>query len=337
MAQPLANVPPFCLTIFGSDNKYDSMDVENRWKYTVAELAKIGVDVLVISSDSDPRYNRVMRNLSRLGEKTQIDWFSSVEKFEPPMRNFVLSSLFASKIVPFGNSFISLSHLHEIMEKFPKDRDLLTPSTLNPLDRQNFDSVLRMCHERVTVLLRDHVKNSDGTYTFLQMMRDIISCFMDFNLTPLQRIRKIWYCVFVIRMWRKFILESENFTLKNNFMSSNCYVCIELNAHEIVKCLIHLKDINKPEYFYPYLFGSQACESTFRQLRSSSTTYSTVVNCSLKESISRVSKMQFQNDITHNTSSSFVYPRVKKTTTFPIQFELPNKKEIYDDLNFVRS
>lgn len=33
MAQPLAKAPPFCLAIFGTDGKYTSTDVENRWKF----------------------------------------------------------------------------------------------------------------------------------------------------------------------------------------------------------------------------------------------------------------------------------------------------------------
>lgn len=267
-------------------------------------MTKIGIEVLVISSDSDPRYNKAMRDLSKLGNKSKVDWFSSSEKFHHPfymqdpthigtkMRNFFLSTVYASRIVPFGKYFVNLRHLHELMEKFPKDIHLLTPSILNPLDRQNFTSVVRMCNERVTILLKDNVKNSDGTYQYLQMMRDIISSFMDLNLTPLQRIRKIWYNLFLIRIWRQSVIEKPKYTLKKNFISANLYACIELNAHELVKCLLHLIEIDKPEYFRPFLFESQPCESTFRQFRSFTSTYSTVINCSLKESISRVSKIQ---------------------------------------------
>lgn len=40
MAQPLADVPPFCLAMFGSDSKYTSEDVENRWIYITNQLAE---------------------------------------------------------------------------------------------------------------------------------------------------------------------------------------------------------------------------------------------------------------------------------------------------------
>lgn len=348
MAQPLANVPPFCLTIFGSNNKYTAMDVVQRWNYIVDELTKLGIKVLAISSDSDPRYNKAMRDLSGLGNKSQIDWFSSNAKLQSPffiqdpthigtkMRNFLLSTLYASRTVPFGNYFVDLDHVHTLMEKVSKDQHLLTPSILNPLDRQNFNSVLRVCSERVTILLKDTVKKSDGTYQYLQIMRDIISSFMDPNLPPLQRIRKIWYSVFLIRMWREFIVASEEYTLKENFMSANCYACIELNAHELVKCLLHLREIDRPEFFCPFLFESQACESTFRQFRSFTTTYSTVISCSLKESISRVSKIHLQNQIVESTSTHFVYPRAKKSSPQLIDFKLPTKEEIFNEIQFCK-
>lgn len=41
MAQPIKrNTPPFLLQIFGSDNKFKTADVINRWKYTTSELKR---------------------------------------------------------------------------------------------------------------------------------------------------------------------------------------------------------------------------------------------------------------------------------------------------------
>lgn len=78
MAQPVANGKAFCLLAFGSNNSYSSGDVSNRWKYITNELKKIGIKVLTISADSDPRYNAAMRHLSKLGNRRDINvvWFS---------------------------------------------------------------------------------------------------------------------------------------------------------------------------------------------------------------------------------------------------------------------
>lgn len=346
MAQPIANVPAFCLIIFGSDNTYTTLNVIQRWKYIVNELKKVGINVLTISTDSDSKYNAAMRELSELGKKSKYKWLSSGENIQWPffiqdsthlgtkLRNLLLSTIYIARQLPFGNHFIRLSHLYELIAKLPKDKHQLTASTLSPVDRQNFKSVRRICDTNVTTLLRDHIKHSEGTVQYLQMIRDILDSLMDPKLSPLQRIRKIWYPLFLIRIWRKFIKSSKKYTCKDNFMSSNCYSCVELNAQAIVKCVLYLKQINKSEYFMPWLFDSQPCESIFRQFRSFTTTYSTVINAALKESINRISKIQFQNDIEYVTSSDFIYPRTKPAFPPQNQFTLPTHEQIFNEIEF---
>lgn len=42
MAQPIKQgIPPFCLQLFGSNNKFTAQDVLKRWHYTKAELKKV--------------------------------------------------------------------------------------------------------------------------------------------------------------------------------------------------------------------------------------------------------------------------------------------------------
>lgn len=195
---------------------------------------------------------------------------------------------------PFGNYFIDWSHLNILLQEFGKDEHQLTASVLNPIDRQNLSSVLRMCGQKVVEMMRENVNGSDATSLFLQIMNDIIESFMNQNLTALQRIRKIWYSLFIIRIWRQYILSHKNYTLKDNFLRSNCYSCIQLNAHSLILLITHLKKINRTELFLPHLFESLVGEGIFRQFRSFTTTYSTVTNCTVKDAESRISKIQFQ-------------------------------------------
>lgn len=125
------------------------------------------------------------------------------------------------------------------------------------------------------------------------------------------------------------------YTLTNNFLTVNCYSCIEINAHSLVLCILHLKKLDRPELFATYLYDSQACESTFRQFRGMTTAYSVVTNCSVKEALSRVSKIQLQNDITHITSEEYVYPRIKKKFN-PILHQLPTPEEIVNEIEFCK-
>lgn len=328
MAQPLVDVPPFCLLIYGTDNAYTTREVINRWKYIVTELEQRNIEVVSISTDSEPRYNAAMRYCSELDIKNSSPFYvQDMIHIATKMRNFFLRTLSDRKI-PFGKYFIKVQHLLHLLANFRKDQHELTASTLNPADRQNFASVQRICDRRVINLLKAAVDGSEATVIFLELIRDIVESYMDPKLSPLERVRKIYYPLFIIRMWRNFVFESKKFTLKDNFLSSNCYACIELNASNLVKIMLHLKKTNREELFLPHLISSQPCESTFCQFRSLTSTYSTVTNCTVKEALSRISKIQLQNEIIHLTSPSFTYPKLAKTNADINKCELPTMKEI---------
>lgn len=329
MAQPLADVPPFCLMIHGSDNTYTTREVINRWNYIVAELKQRNIEVISISTDSEPRYNAAMRFFFELSNSSPF-YMQDYIHIATKLRNFFLRTVLNRVIIPFGNRFIKVQHLVFLLANYRKDQHELTETTLNPADRQNFTSVQRLYDDKVLSLLKYAVDGSEATVLFLEMIRDIVESGMDSKLSPLERVRKIYYPLFIIRIWRNFILMSKKFTLKDNFLSANCYSCIEMNAISLVKLMLHLKESKKEELFLPHLISSQPCESTFRQLRSFTSTYSTVTNCTVKEALSRISKIQLQNEIMHLTSPNFIYPKLAKQNKESKDYQLPTETEIND-------
>lgn len=82
-------------------------------------------------------------------------------------------------VFPFGpEHFIKLEHLHIILNTVSKDKDKLTASTLNPNDRQNFDSVMRLCDEKVIELLKLKVKGSQATVISLEMIHVVLDSYI---------------------------------------------------------------------------------------------------------------------------------------------------------------
>lgn len=362
MAQPIGceESPAFCLMISSSDNKYTSEDVCNRWKFIIDALNGLGIVVLNISSDSDPKYNAAMRKLSLLGNESNLfsvkNWYqmgmvkeiTNLDEFETiytqdkthigtKLRNLMLKTIKKEKKLLIGKYYIQQSHLKQLIDKFPKDQHNLTKSTLNPIDKQNFDSVKRICSNNVIALLRSKVHDSHGTVKFLEIMQYIIDSYMDQTLSPLERVYKIWYSVFMLRLWRAFIVSKKNLSLKENFMSMNCYVCIELNAHSLLKMLIQLKEINMPNLFMLHQLGSQPCESLFRQARSFTATYSTVANCSVKEFSERMNKIELQNKISSNIGNVYLFPRLGCKKSNAKVFGLPSLADIQNTLEEVKN
>lgn len=347
MAQPLGSASPFCLLVFGTNGQYTAHDVSMRWKYIANELERSGIHVLTISSDSDPRYNSAMRLNSDLGHSSNDS--SSLFKCGtnpcPPfyvqdhchiltkLRNLFLKSIECPKIFKFGNSFVQQQHIEELLSHFDKDKHGLTSTCLNPIDRQNVESAKRICDRKVISLLKQMISGSEGTAQFLQIMSDVYSAFEDKNLQPLERVKKLWRSLFLVRIWRQFVLNHPGLTLKTNFMSSNCFYCIEQNAHSMVLILRYLRNEQLMHLYSPSMYSSQPCESFYRQLRSLTPVGSTVVNCDMKGILDRISRIHLLNEISNDTDSGFTYPKAlnafkcstqSKVESFPSDSEIIN-------------
>lgn len=319
-----------------------------RWNLIVTELKKIGIEVVSISSDSDPKYNAAMKKCAQLGTPSsgmlKVEWFSCGTRSSPPfyiqdpphiatkLRNWFLKTkgLKNAKNIPFGTKFyIDAGHVQFLLETESKAKHLLTRTALNPIDRQNYNSAQRICHKRVTDLLSSKVRNSDATIKFLEILRNQIDAFEDESLSPLVRVEKLWYSLFMVRLWRKHVKESKKLSLKKNFLTQNCYSCLELNAHGLVAIISFLKNSNQSHLFKPANYSSQPCEAFYRQIRSMSTVYSTVTNCTQKEILGRAQKIQLQNDISVS-NKEFVFPKhfSSNESTKYNTFDLPTHHEI---------
>lgn len=99
------------------------------------------------------------------------------------------------------------------------------------------------------------------------MMDQVRSTFFDKTLLPLERISRIWTVVFCLRYWRLWLTQDKVYTLAKNFISSNAYLCIELNPHSLVLFIRKCRIEKSPEQLLPWLLGSQQCESFFRGIR----------------------------------------------------------------------
>ncbi len=109
----------------------------------------------------------------------------------------------------------------------------------------------------------------------------ITSSYLDKTISPLERVYRIWYATFSLRFWRYWMLCDDSYKLADNFVTLNSYLCLEINAHSLILLILRLQD--RPQFFKPWLFSSQCCESYFRFLRSASSSSSTQVNFTMKE------------------------------------------------------
>jgi len=201
MAQPLCvSTPPFCLQIFGTNNKFTGEDVSRRWATTKTELSKLGIEVLGISGDGDAKVLKAMRAAMfppnpvcppLLSEWYCCDTADPVTMIQDTihlLNRFKTRLNKASIVLPFGKYLASSSHLHIIVKNVSKTVHGLSEYDLTKEDKMNFDATVKMCSTRVVDTLKEHVPSSNGTQVYLDLMKKIEGAFLDPSLLPLQRV-----------------------------------------------------------------------------------------------------------------------------------------------------
>ena len=117
-----------------------------------------------------------------LREQQLLLFFQDATHLVTKWRNRLLSS---TAELYLGNQFISINHLHDILNSniYTKLDHGLTKSNINPKDRQNFSSCLKLTSTDLFKILNDNV-NTRGTSIYLQMLKMIIMAYIE-KRTPI--------------------------------------------------------------------------------------------------------------------------------------------------------
>lgn len=292
--------------------------------------------MLGFSSDGDTRLLRSMRHKTNFKTLNAMFTELPVEQTREQNIGYIQDSVHVgtklrnrmlkpSIVLPIGNKLVSVSHLKILINNVPKDKHGLVSRDVSPIDRQNFKSLEKVMQAKVLEALANNVADSEATIMYLKICREVISSLCENALSPLERVNRIWHATFFLRIWRKWIKSNEEigkretfgntgYTLADNFITSNAYACVEINAHHLVNLIRTLRDQKKAELFLPTLFNSQTCEETFRQMRSMGTMNYTKINFSLLELLHLINRVELLSDIVYcklaNTNVSF--PRNEK-------------------------
>jgi len=339
MAQPLTvGVPAFCLACMGTDNRFNADIVANRWKYIYDELSQRGISLVSVGADGDSRELRAMQvsthllssqkvpNLLSIGKSIHIPsdwkaWFAmkhpttvaciqDVVHIAVKLKTRLLKP---SILLPLGDFAAGVHDLRTVQQMFTKDQHGLRERDINFKDKQNYDAVLRMTSDSTINLLKQ-IPTAKGTVVYLEMLKSFNDSFLDMSLSYLERVKKAWYSVFTLRYWRQWIILHSRYSVRDNFVSANSYMCTELNAHSLIVHALSLQMLAPSENisFLPWLLGSQCCEKLFRVARSMSSTFSTVINFGVLGLLQRLNRLQIQIKLESECDQTKIkYPRVE--------------------------
>ncbi|XP_055705946.1 uncharacterized protein LOC129803424 [Phlebotomus papatasi] len=318
MAKPLSNsVPAFCLVLYGANSVISHTNAKIRWEHVVRELRQNNIDVVGISTDGDSRYLKAMRLQTEI--RSNLAYYAihkmtakDLHYIQDPVH--ILTKLRTRLLnenvsIIIGSETVDLDYLRKLLD-MPKDLHGLNLTDISPADKMNFKSCEKLIHDDVTDILEQTFPQSKALVMYLKIMRLIYDSFLATGKTALERIFAITRVVYSLRIWRDWLVKNRKngLTLKH-FITTNSYMCIEMNAISLIEVVRRLRDNNQEEYFHPQYFSSQPCEEFFRHLRSLSTTKNTVVNFSLLDVFHRVRRIELQSEITNTLKDKgFSFP-----------------------------
>lgn len=192
---------------------------------------RYGIQVIGSSSDGDNRLLSAMKLKTKFDLVPRLDLIGRCVReticvqdtihIGTKLRNRILN---ASILLCIGNRVVSTAHIQFLLNTVEKAVHALVQTDLYPEDRQNFKSLEKLMEERVLNALEQYVVDSEATKTYFMLCKLITSAYLDMNLKPIERIYKIWYAVYFIRGWRKWILSQTDYTLGENFITNNAYL-----------------------------------------------------------------------------------------------------------------
>jgi hypothetical protein len=195
LIQPLSSSTvsssPYLLAAFGTDNKFKGSHVVSRWHHIFKESKEKGIRIIGYSTDCDSRYLYAMRislgffadfayedhpDLFTIDVPTHWSWFyMQLEQlyicFQDPvhictkLRNRLLSQ---TANLLLGNQLIDIEPLLYLIDNYSKLDHSLVKSDVDPKDRQNYNSAVKISSDNVFYLL-EKIPNSIGIRIYLQV------------------------------------------------------------------------------------------------------------------------------------------------------------------------
>ncbi|CAM2723300.1 unnamed protein product [Rotaria socialis] len=216
-------------------------------------------------------------------------------------RNRLLSS---TTDLHFGFDKININHIKALINDshYTKLDHGLTSSDINPKDRQNYNSCIKIISDDVINLLLNS-EDTNGTVVYLTLLKMIVKAYIDKAASISERIRSACSSKSKVASAR-----ARTNNVDKRFISKPAYLSVELNAHNLLYLvlLVKQKKLPKQALVNIHLFSSQPCESIFRDARSLSGSFSTMVNFTVNNFIRRAQKLSILNQIKYNQSKNYL-------------------------------
>ena len=200
-------------SVLGTNLKYDSEVILQRWTYIESELMKRKVHVISYGADGAGPFMKAMVRKSRLFNGDNLkEWpffrMRALEKSSllnqdtvhllAKLRNKLLTP---SNLIALGDFAACPSHFDTLLCNVEKARHGLTRRAVDNKDKQNYQTLTLLLHQNVEPCLHelDAEYTTKGTIVYLKLMRNIRDASFNKALSPKERIHLVWVTVYLAR------------------------------------------------------------------------------------------------------------------------------------------
>ena len=298
-----AGLPRVVIGLFPTCNKFTHKDVEKQWiaieEIFERKMSERIGPLVGHSSDGDSRRRKLMMQkmlktdgvrYDPIGKKNGFlftarkkvkgdgnwtisdvgdqDWIHNAKKFICHLDHI-------SRCLQLGDGkFVLMNHVELLVEKMSVFKHGLTREHVRrERDRQNFKIAQQLAFKCVQESFDDLITGKVdgcppdstllGTKVYLNVIHHYIEIFASPVLPLKSRISYAGLVVKFLSVWRNYIFWEEGLTLKNNFISNQCYLDIISSCHCAVIMICYFRDAYPNQPFPIIRMGSDCCEDFF--------------------------------------------------------------------------
>lgn len=213
-----------------------------------------------------------------------------------------------------------------------KEHTGLSESDLDQHDKMSVKSFHKIIDPRVIDRLSNH-PGTNATITFITIMKLVYDSYEDSTLSPLDRIKSIWCATFFLRVWHRWVQQTDHMRLDEHFITDNVELGVELNAHSLINYLLFCRTLNRPELFLPTLLNSQHNERSFANARSMTGVQNTVINFDMLEYMNKATRFEYLDELRSKLEGKISFSRDGYKQVEFVPFDFPSDSAIQNAVN----
>ena len=179
-----------------------------------------------------------------------------------------------TRVLRLGRYSAHMNHLRLVMTTFPPSIHGLRADDVSRKDRQKWEVVQRLKFLSVHKCLLDIVDGNNGatkdisvygTWAFLYVAWHYTELFFSLHASLRERVKYAAFVVIFFSLWRNWVILTDGLTLKENFLTSECFQDVLLSCHFAVILISYFRD-EYPDLECPLdLTGTDCCERYFSE------------------------------------------------------------------------